>query len=143
MDFELHTLSDDLLFVRWLNNPAPASESAFLSLLEMLLDEACIRIYLLTDARDGLLTSPRALRWMAELSRHPQFGGAIAYGQKAAATMYFDTFRRMAAPSDQSENMVHTVDEALDRLELMKPGLTASIDREVLELLYGYAHSGS
>ena len=142
MDFELHTLSDDLLFVRWLHNPVPASESAFLSLLEMLLDEACGRVYLITDARDGLLISPRALRWMAELSRHPQFGGAIAYGQKAASTMYFDAFRRMVAPGDQQENMVQTVDEALDHLEVLKPGVTATIDREVLELLYGYASSG-
>jgi hypothetical protein len=141
MDFELHTLSDELLFVRWRRNPTPASESAFLSLLGMLLDEACGAVYLITDAHDGLLTSPRALRWMTELSYHAQFGGAVTYGQKVAAAAQFGAFRRMAAPGEQQENMVQTVDEALDHLEALKPGVTAPIDREVLELLYGYAQS--
>jgi hypothetical protein len=143
MDFELHTLSDDLLFIRWRHNPTPASENALLSLLGMLLDEACNQVYFITDARDGILTSPRALRWMAELTRHEQFGGAVAYGQKMAAGVYFDAFRRLAAPNDQQENMVQTVDEALDHLEALRPGVTSTINREMLELLYGYAHSGS
>lgn len=143
MDFELHTLSDDLLFVRWRRDPTPASENALLSLLGMLLDEACNQLYLITDARDGILTSPRALRWMAELARHPQFGGAVAYGQKVVAGMYFDTFRRMAAPGDGLESMVQTVDEALDYLEALRPGITSAVNREALELLYGYANSGS
>lgn len=142
MDFDLHTLSDNLLFVRWRHDPAPASENAFLSLLGMLLDEACSRIYLIMDARDGLLTSPRALRWMAELSRHENFGGAVTYGQRATAGVSFNNFRRMAAPGSQPQAMVQTVDEALDHLQALDPGVTASIDREALELLYGYARSG-
>jgi hypothetical protein len=143
MDFELHTLSDELIFVRWHRNPTPGSENAFLSVLEMLLDESCSRLYLITDAREGLLTSPRALRRIVELCQHPQFGGAVSYGQKIAAGKYFDLFRRMTAPADHSEELVQTVDEALDHLESLKPGLTTFIDREALELLYGYAYSGS
>ena len=141
MDFELHTLSDELLFVRWLHHPAPVSENAFLSLLEMLLDETCVPVYLITDAHEGVLTSPRALRYMSELSRHKHFGGAVTYGQTGAAGARFDVFRHMAA-SGYRDSMVRTIDEALDHLEALKPGVTSDIEREVLELLYGYACVG-
>ena len=42
---------------------------------------------------------------------------------------------------EHREDMVGSVDEALDILEALKPGITVGIEREGLELLYGYAYS--
>ena len=123
MDFELHTLSDELIFIRWLRDSSTVSENALLSLIEMLLDEAPSPIYFLTDAQDGLMTNPRALRRMADLTRHNNFGAAVSYGHKVSASKYYETFRMMAAPSHR-EDMVRSVDEALDTLETVRPGIT-------------------
>ncbi|MBZ0299084.1 MAG: hypothetical protein K8J31_05055 [Anaerolineae bacterium] len=137
MEYELHAISEDLIFVRWLHDPTPMAENAYLSLLEMLLDEACEPLYLIVDVRDGQPTSPRMLRRVAELSQHPYFGGSVSYGHKAHASAHLEAFRRRAVPGHH-EDMVETVGHALDYLDRLKPGVTARIDRGGLELLYGY-----
>ena len=137
MDFELYSLSDELVFVRWLRPADALSEKIFLDLAEMLLDEACGRVYFLHDLSDGALLSNGALLHMEDLAQHPNWGGKVFYGHMITSTAYVDVFDR-ATSSTALDDEVYSIEEALDLLERQQPGITTrSIDRQALELLYG------
>ena len=136
MDFEVYPLSDELIFVRWHRNPTPVSQDAYLYELEVLLDAARHRLYMISDVSEGQLSDKLAKQYLAKLHQHPHWGGCVSFGQAAVA----DGAGRRRAPRSLSgpDASVRDVEDALDYLEGLKPGITAhSIDRQALETLYG------
>lgn len=136
MDFELYCLSDELIFVRWYRKPTPSSENAYLQEITALLNSARTRLFFLSDLSSGYITHMDTLCRLADLSRHKNWGCAVSYGQKMAAGVYVDTIRQITGTLN-TDTLVYSIEDALDHLEVMRPGITALIDREVLELLYG------
>src|SRR5690606_13966564 len=141
MDFELYRLSNELIFVRRGQNPDSTSVNAYLQTLEKLLDTANHKLYFISDLGSADVSDRRALHGLAELTWHHHWGGSVAYGQGMNARAYADVVRHRAAPVHHSD-LMWGVEQALDYLESLKPGVTATIDREVMELLYGYASVG-
>jgi hypothetical protein len=141
MDFELYRLSNELIFVRWGQHPDSTSVNVYLQTLEKLLNTANRKLYFISDLGGGDISDSRALRRLAELTWHHHWGGSVAYGQGMNARAYVDVVRHLAAPAHHSD-LMWSVEQALDYLESLKPGVTATVDREVMELLYGYASVG-
>ena len=136
MDFEFYPLSDELVFVRWHRNPTPVSQDAYLYELELLLDAARHHLYVICDVSEGQLSDGLAKQYLAKLRQHPHWGGSVSFGQAAVA----DARGRRAAPRPLTgpDTSVRDVEDALDYLEGLKPGITThSIDRRALETLYG------
>ncbi len=136
MDFEIFWLSAELVFVRWFCRPTPESEDMYLYELETLLDSTRTRQYILSDQSRGGVHGADALCQLAELTHHTCWGAAVSYGQKMAEVMYADAMRPYTRTLNP-ETLVYSVEDALDYLEVLKPGITAPVDREILELLYG------
>lgn len=123
----MRALSSNLIFIRWHRMPTPVSEDAFIQTLEQFVERAAGPIYFVSDLEKGHISNVRALRRMADLTKHRNWGGGVSYGRNIATGVYVQTFKRMAAPNLEN-NMAASAAEALAFLENLKPGLTAGID---------------
>ncbi len=138
MDYEIHKVKPDLIFIRWHRAPSRQSESqqVFLADLKTLLDQATEPIYFLSDLRHGVITNIETLRRLGELTTHHNWGGGVSYGTKFSTDMYVDTFEGLSLRKT-GDHMAYTLEDALAYLESLKAGLTEGVDWDSL-----FANSG-
>jgi len=128
MDYEITQLSPNLVLIRWHCNPtSQQSERQFVEHLENILDNVPHPIYFFSDLRDGHISNVYTLRKMGELTRHANWAGGIALGQRLSTDMFVNTFERMSAER-KGDRMLYSVAAALESLESMKAGITETID---------------
>lgn len=127
MYYHLQSVTPQLCFITWRNaawNHA-RPQTTFVDELTKLLNAATQPLYFLSDLRQGHLMMVREVRRLAELAKHPQYGGGVAYSDRVVAEVMVESF---AAFAGQSNLFFHRLEEALARLEQMQPGVTAGVD---------------
>lgn len=127
MYYHLQSLTPQLCFITWRNAAwgQARPQTAFVDELAKLLNAATHPLYFLSDLRQGHLMMVREVRRLAELAKHPQYGGGVAFSDRVMAEIMIDSF---AAFAGQSNLFFRRLEEALARLEQMQPGLTAGVD---------------
>lgn len=127
MYYHLQSVTPQLCFITWRNaawNHA-RPQTTFVDELTKLLNAATQPLYFLSDLRQGHLMMVREVRRLAELAKHPQYGGGVAFSDRVVAEVMVESF---AAFAGQSNLFFHRLEEALARLEQMQPGVTVGVD---------------
>lgn len=128
MDYETRKLSDQIVFIQWHRNPtSPDIERAFLEDLRTYLDTASQPICFFSDLRQGHITNFYTLRKLGTMTGHPNWLGSVAYGQRLATDLYVNTFERLSV-QQKGDQMVYKLQDALNSLEALQPGITVGID---------------
>lgn len=127
MYYHLQSLTPQLCFITWRNAAWSQArpQTAFVDELSALLNTATHPLYFLSDLRQGHLMMVREVRRLAELAKHPQYGGGVAFSDRVVAEVMIESF---AAFAGQSNLFFQRLEQALARLEQMQPGLTAGVD---------------
>ncbi|MAS33215.1 MAG: hypothetical protein CL610_04360 [Anaerolineaceae bacterium] len=131
MDYQIHKLKDDLVYICWYQTPKPNSgtDTQYLADMEALLNEAETPIYFVSDLRKGRITDIRAIRMLAKLTRHRNWAGSTAFSEDPITGILVGSFRAFAADKRTSNDEIKRVpEEALQFLNELKPGIVDGID---------------
>ncbi len=130
MDYEITKLTDELVFIRWLQTPAPASKvvDQYLIDLRAVLDESETPMYFLSDLRQGRIADVRSIQKLGQLTKHKNWAGSTAFSSDPITALLVRSFRSFATKVNSRNEMQTTPETALSFLETLKPGITEDVD---------------
>lgn len=136
MSVNLQWLNDRMLLLTWYDTPPPGAPiyADVLDALRRTLDRAEGPICVVADLRFGCMGDEDALRKLAALSQHPNFGPSTAFGTAPLSTIVAATFARLAA-RDVATALWDTAAEALAYLQHHAPSFAAEVDLNALDAL--------
>ena len=130
MAYEIHQLSDQLIFIVWTRYPSSLEEKQFLLEHKQQLDDATQPLYFISDLRRGKVMSVSTLSEMSKLARHDNYGGGTAFSSDPLSKIMVDSFRSLTREAKERTQMFDAPEDALAFLESLSPGITQDIDWE-------------
>jgi hypothetical protein len=129
MAYAITKLSERLYLIRWSADATTEEANEYLAELAQILDQTSIPIYFISDLRRGCITQLSALRRLANLATHPNWGGSTAFGSMSSA-VFSSLFERFTSNRQQGDRTYTDAQEAITYLETLFQGITAAIDWE-------------
>jgi hypothetical protein len=131
MHYYLTLLNEELVFIKWYKHPIewvtrPARD--FIQNLEYCFDNASSPLYLLSDFSLCRINDVRVIQALGELTEHPQWGGAVSFSKDSSSNSFVGVLSNYAASEKNVAGMQGTLEQAVMRLEALKPGITANVD---------------
>ncbi|MCE7946806.1 MAG: hypothetical protein DYG88_05190 [Chloroflexi bacterium CFX4] len=132
MFYEIHQLTEQLLYIRWIAQAQPNChpEGEYIADLRHRFDTATQPLYIVSDLRHGKITNVRILQQLGKLTFHPNFGGGTAFTENFTTTIYVSIFARFSAEAKRENDIFSSLSEALAHLESLKAGVTEGVDWE-------------
>jgi hypothetical protein len=123
-------LSAELLFIKWFKSPTvdSKSQSKFIDDMTRWLEDSPHPIYFLSDLRTGRIMDAMTIQRLGKLTYHANYGGGVAFSKDFVAGLFVGMFSKFAEPERGDSVFFETVDQALAKLESIKPGITREID---------------
>jgi hypothetical protein len=138
MPYELRSLSDELVYIRWNRMPTKEDGIQYIADLKRLLDQAPHPLYFLSDLRRGHLSDAYTIQQLSRLASHQNWGAGTAFASgeisQPVKGIFVGLFVSLSRDKSRTGQMAGSLDEALEYLEEVKPGVTKSVDwKAVLE----------
>lgn len=128
--YEIRKLTDELVLITWFRSPVPNSqdEHNYIEELRSMLDTSENELYFISDLRLGRIMGAKTLQRLGDLSHHANWAGSTAFSQNPVTSLFVRNFAVSGRNVDMKDELKKTLDEALNYLETLKPGITRSID---------------
>lgn len=127
MVYNIHSMSEKLIWISWERTPTSQEAGDFLNQLKKLLDDADGLIYFISDLRRGRIIDMRVIQQLGALSAHPNWGGSSAFTESPISKLFVGNFQRMVVKDAGKNSMFDQPEQALAFLEALEPGLTENI----------------
>ena len=120
------------MLVRWYRSPemGAESETAYLTEVTAILNEATEPVFFMSDLRRGSIGNARILKELGKLASHKWLGGSTAFANDPVTELMINVFSQFAKRVRfQTNNETwDTPEEAIAYLETLSPGLTQDIE---------------
>jgi len=126
MNYRVRKLSEQLVYIRWLQRPSAVEGYEFVQDLRDILNESPQPLYFISDLRKGQITDVQVLRQLGDLTKHAYWAGSTAFSELISSKVFVDVFTSLA--QQRTREIWPTAQEALAYLESICPGVTTDID---------------
>ncbi len=129
-DYQLNLLSPEFIYVRWLQRSTADLEARLLRELRIRLDQTGTRLYVITELAAQMAMSQGSIRTFNEMALDPFWGGSAGFVSNPLVKAIFNQSPLISARVRQRNQIYDSLPEALNFLEQLQPGVTASFPRE-------------
>ncbi len=134
--YEFIRLSDELVYIRWDRMPSKEDNVRYIAELRDLLDHAQHPLYFISDLRRGHLSDTRTIQELSRLASHKNWGAGTSFASgeinQPVKKIFVGLFVNLSRDKSRTGQITGSLDEALEYLEEVKPGVTQNIDWETM-----------
>ena len=129
MRYEIKQANQHVYFIKWYVSPDDEMSTGrqFIKDLQLVLNSRQVPAFFISDLREARIRDVSILRRLAELSRHPNWGGGTAFASDLTSSVYQGFFQKIA---EAEGDLTDTLEGSIASIEAMQPGVTADIDWE-------------
>ncbi|MBZ0305202.1 MAG: hypothetical protein K8I82_03955 [Anaerolineae bacterium] len=130
MIYNIHFLTDQLVYIKWNGIPTMEQGLQFLQEFQSILDQAHHPLYFLSDLREGHIKNTHLIRRLSAFNEHPNFGGGTGFSDNPCMQATLRLWTQFSSVQDRISHIWPRSCDAVEYLETLRPGLTKNLNWE-------------